>query len=226
MDANLERILHIRIKRTMEALEKNNMKALYVPSSKEAVALLGTILKEGEKIASGGSATLAQAGIMDLLRSGKYNYLDRDKKGLSRDEVQEVLRQGLLSDTYLCSSNAITETGLLYNVDGNSNRVAAMLFGPKRVIVVAGQNKIVPDLAAAVVRVKETAAPANCVRLDKDTFCAKNGRCMRPVCDKSDLMSLPPGACENTICCNSVVMGRQRSKDRITVIIVGEELGF
>lgn len=226
MDANLERILHIRIKRTMASLEKNNMKALYVPSSKEAVALLGTLLVEGETIASGGSATLVQSGVLKLLRSGKYNYLDRDVKGLSREEVQDVLRKGLLADTYICSSNAITETGILYNVDGNSNRVAAMLYGPKRVIVVAGQNKIVPDLSSAVVRVKETAAPANCVRLDKDTFCAKNGRCMRPVCDKADLMTLPPGACEDTICCNSVVLGRQRNKERITVIIVGEDLGF
>ncbi len=226
MNANLERIVHMKVKRTMAALEKNNMKALYVPSSKEAVALLGALLVEGETVATGGSVTLVQSGIMDLLRSGKYNFLDRDRKGLSKEEVQDILRQGLLSDTYLTSSNAITETGVLYNVDGNSNRVAAMLYGPRRVIVVAGQNKIVPDLAAAVTRVKETAAPANCVRLDKDTFCVKNGRCMRPVCDKTDLMTLPAGACEDTICCNSVVMGRQREKGRVMVIIVGEDLGF
>ncbi|MCR5760666.1 MAG: lactate utilization protein [Sphaerochaetaceae bacterium] len=226
MDANVERILHIRIKRTMAALEKNNMRAFYVPSSKEAAALVSTLLEEGETVATGGSATLVQTGIMEILRSGKYNFLDRGKKGLTPEETKEILHKALLSDTYLTSSNAITETGVLYNVDGNSNRVAAMLYGPKRVIVVAGQNKIVPDLSAAVVRVKETAAPANCVRLDKDTFCAKNGRCMRPVCDKADLMTLPAGGCEDTICCNSVVMGRQRNADRIIVIIVGEDLGF
>ncbi|MCR4676694.1 MAG: lactate utilization protein [Sphaerochaetaceae bacterium] len=226
MDANLERIIHIRVKRAMEALEKNNMKAFYVPGKKEALALVSTMLAEGETIGVGGSVTLSETGILELLRSGRYNFLDRYEKGLKPEEVKKVLKQSLLSDTFLTSTNAITETGLLYNVDGNSNRVAALLYGPERVIVIAGFNKIVPTLKDAVIRVKQTAAPANCVRLDCDTYCEKSGRCLRPVCDDSDLMTLPPGACQNTICCNSVVTGRQRRPDRIFVIIVGEELGY
>ncbi len=226
MNANLDKIMHMRIKRTMQALEKNNMKAMYVPGKEELLALMNTLLVPGETIGIGGTVTAVETGVMGLLRSGKYKFLDREAPGITPQENAKLRKQALLSDTFITSSNAITETGNLYNVDGQSNRVACMLYGPDRVIVIAGINKIVPDLAHAVVRVKETAAPANCVRLDCDTFCAKNGRCMRPVCDSSDLMALPAGACENSICCNSVIMGRQRNKDRIVVIIVGESLGY
>ena len=226
MEANLFKIMHMRIKRTMDALEKNNIKAVYVPTASDARALLETMLVEGETIGVGGSVTLNQLNALELLRSGKYNFLDRYAPGLSREETTEVQRQALLSDTFITSTNAITEHGELYNVDGNSNRVSAMLFGPRRVIVIAGQNKIVPDLEHAVVRVKTTAAPANCIRLDCDTFCAKNGQCLRPVCDDKSLMAIPAGSCENTICCNTVVMGRQRRPGRVFVIIVGENLGY
>ena len=226
MEANLFKIMHMRVKRTIDALAKNNMKAVYVPTAADARALLETMLVEGETIGVGGSVTLNQIHALELLRSGKYNFLDRYAPGLSREEVTEVQRRTLLSDTFITSTNAITEHGELYNVDGNSNRVSAMLFGPKRVIVIAGQNKIVPDLEHAVVRVKTTAAPANCIRLDCDTYCAKNGRCLRPVCDSESLMAVPAGACENTICCNTVVMGRQRREGRVFVIIVGADLGY
>ena len=221
MEANYSKMMHLRVKHTMDALEKNNMKALYVPTANEALALLETMLKEGETIGVGGSVTLSQIGALGLISNGKYNFLDRYRKGLTPEETAEVLRQSLLCDTYLTSTNAITEHGELFNVDGNSNRVAAMLYGPKRVIVIAGQNKIVPDLDHAISRVKTTAAPANCIRLDKDTFCAKNGHCMNPNC-----MTVAAGACEDTICCNSVVMARQRRAGRIYVIIVGEDLGY
>lgn len=226
MEANLFKIMHMRIKRTIDALAKNNMKAVYVPTAADARSLLETMLVEGETIGVGGSVTLNQINALELLRSGKYNFLDRYATGLSKDDVFEIQRKALLSDTFITSSNAITEHGELYNVDANSNRVSAMLFGPKRVIVIAGQNKIVPDLEHAVVRVKTTAAPANSIRLDCDTFCAKNGHCLRPVCDDSSLMAIPAGACPNTICCNSVVMGRQRREGRVFVIIVGEDLGY
>lgn len=226
MEANLFKIMHMRVKRTIDALARNNMKAVYVPTASDARALLETMLVEGETIGVGGSVTLNQVNALELLRSGKYNFLDRYAPGLSREETADVQRRALLSDTFITSTNAITEHGELYNVDGNSNRVSAMLFGPKRVIVIAGQNKIVPDLEHAVVRVKTTAAPANCIRLDCDTYCAKNGRCLRPVCDPESLMAVPAGACENTICCNTVVMGRQRREGRVFVIIVGEDLGY
>lgn len=226
MESNLSKVMHLRVKKTMDALDKNNMKAMYVPTANEALSLLETMLEKGETIGVGGSVTLNQIGALNLFRNGSYKFLDRYDPKLNPEERTEVLRRSLLADTFVTSTNAITESGLLYNVDGTSNRVAAMLYGPRRVIVIAGQNKIVPDLASAVLRVKTTAAPANCIRLDCDTFCAHNGRCMRAECSSSDLMTLPPGACKDTICCNSVVMGRQRKEGRIFVIIVGEDLGY
>ena len=221
MEANLAKIMHLRIKRTIDALEKNNMKALYVPGRQEALTLLKTMLVKGETIGTGGSVTFLELGVIDLLRNGDYRFLDRYDPALAPEDVWDLLAKTLLADTYLTSSNAITETGLLYNVDGNSNRVAAMLFGPRRVIVIAGQNKIVPSVEDALTRLKTTAAPANCIRLGLGTYCSGKGRCMTP-----NQISPPPGACENTICCNTVIMGRQRIPGRITVIIVGENLGY
>jgi len=226
MNANLAKVVNMRISRTIENLEKNNMKAVYVPSSKEALALVNTLLVPGETIAVGGSVTLDETGILNLIRSGKYNFIDRYDKTASPEVINERRRQGLLADTFVMSSNAITEEGQLYNVDGSGNRVSALIFGPKRVIIVAGYNKIVPTLADAVTRVKKIAAPANTVRLDCDTFCEKHGRCIKDYCDSSSLMGIPAGACPKTICCTAVVSGSQREKNRITVIIVGEELGY
>ena len=157
--------------------------------------------------------TLFETGIIDLLRSGSYKFLDRYQQGLSPDDIMNIYRQSFCADAYLVSSNAITENGELYNVDGNSNRVAAMLYGPKSVIVVAGYNKIVKDIEAAKARLEEVAAPANCVRLNMGTPCTTAGKCCH--CNS-----------EGKICCDTVIMGRQRTKDRIKVILVGEELGY
>ena len=157
--------------------------------------------------------TLEECGIMNLLRSGLYDFLDRSAPGTTPDKVEEIYRMAFCADAYLTSSNAITEQGELFNVDGNCNRVAAMLFGPKSVIVVAGYNKIVADLEEAVLRLKKTAAPANAIRLHCATPCAKVGECM-------DCHS------DGRICCNYLVSAQQRHQDRIKVILVGEELGY
>lgn len=127
--------------------------------------------------------------------------------------MKQIYRDAFSADTYLMSANAITETGELYNVDGNSNRVAALAFGPEQVIVLAGYNKIVPDMAAAVTRVEKIAAPANATRLHCQTPCAVTGEC---------------GHCNapGRICCNYMVTGFQRQKNRVKVILIGEELGY
>ena len=226
MEANLSKVINMRISNTIEALKKNNMNALYVPGKEEAKALLGTLLVENESIAVGGSVTLNEIGAFDILRSGKYNFIDRYEKGLSAEEQEKRFAMAMSCDTFLCSSNAITETGCLYNVDGRGNRISSIIYGPKRVIIIAGYNKIVPDVAAAVVRVKKTAAPANCVRLDVDTYCAKHGSCIKSDCNCRNLMEVSGTDCENTICCSTLVSGCQRVKDRITVILVGEMLGY
>ncbi|MDP4153940.1 MAG: lactate utilization protein [Bacillota bacterium] len=225
MDQNLYALTEKRVNRTLENLQKNNMSAIYVPKKEDVVGEVAKLISEGDTVAVGGSVTLSEAGVLELLRNGKYNFLDRYAPGLSKEETNEILRQGLLADVFLCSSNAITERGELYNVDGNSNRIAALVFGPKSVIVVAGINKIVYDLDEAVLRVKQIAAPANCLRLGYETYCMHDGQCQSLHSNSS--RDITEGCSSATrICCNYVISARQRIKDRIKVIIVGEPMGY
>lgn len=202
-----------RIQRTMDNLRLNRMKPYFVESREELYGVIRELIKDDKLITSGGSMTLKESGVADLLMKEFGNvYLDRSK-GKDKNEVDEIMRRAFVSDTFFASSNAITEDGELYNVDGNGNRVSAMIFGPKQVIVVAGVNKIVKDLAEAKERVEKTAAPRNTVRLSCDTPCAKTGECMH---------------CHSParICCSYVTLAHQRVPDRIKVIIVNEDLGY
>jgi hypothetical protein len=226
MDANRNKVKEMSIAKTMDHLRKNFMEAAYLPTAQDVVPMLRSMLEEGESISLGGSMTLAETGVLKLVRSGSYNLIDRYENGLSAQALHERLVMGFSADVFLTSVNAITEHGELYNIDGNSNRVAQMLFGPKRVIVIAGWQKIVPTLRDAIDRVKHIAAPANALRLERDTYCVKKGHCVAPYCDDHNLMSIAPGACDTGICSNMVVMGRQSKKNRITVLIVGDELGY
>jgi len=215
-------IIKLQIEKVIVALEKNNMYGFYAKDRDEARVIAASLLTEGDIVSNGGSITLEQCGIIGLLRSGKYNYLDRAAPGLSKEQVREIYLKTFGADVFLCSANAITLDGKLYNVDGNSNRVAALLFGPKSVVVVAGYNKIVPDIEAAAKRVKTMAAPCNCMRLNCENFCREKG-----VCCEADNDELGSGCqSEGRICCNYVVCAKQRHKDRIKVILVGEELGY
>lgn len=224
MDANLKAIIEKRITRTMENLEKNNMQAIFVESKGEVVQKISELLTEGDTVSVGGSMSLFESGVIDLLRSGKYCFLDRYADGLSGEDTDKIFRDSFFADAYISSSNAITENGELYNVDGYANRVAAICYGPKSVIIVAGYNKIVKNIDDALKRVKTTAAPANCVRLDCETYCKEKGECMAFLSDGADMAS----GCNSPsrICCNYVVSAYQRNKNRIKVIIVGEELGY
>ena len=213
MDKNKFEIIRLRMERTAEALRKNNMFCECADSKEEALEIISELIDENSTVAVGGSMTLFETGVIDMLKDGSYNFLDRYNKELTREEVQEIFIKSFSADVYLTSTNAVTEKGELYNVDGNGNRVAAMIYGPESVIVVAGYNKIVKDLDAAKQRVEEIAAPANCVRLGMGTPCTVVGKC----CHCSS---------ENKICADTVIMGRQRIKDRIKVILVGEELGY
>ena len=210
------------LERTAKNLEMNNMKPIIAETSADALDIVKTLIKEGDTVASGGSMTLEETGIMELLRGGSYNYLDR--AGKTGEEAEAIYRAAFSADVYLTSSNAITESGELYNVDGNSNRVAAICYGPKSVIVVAGRNKIVPDLNDAVKRVKRLAAPMNTVRLGCETYCRSKGVCMALETGSDGMTS----GCrsESRICCSFVVSAQQRVKDRIKVILVNEDLGY
>ncbi len=205
----------------IENLKRNNMNALAVETASDALEYIKNTIPHGATVSNGGSVTLSQIGALDMIRAGDYNFLDRSADGLSRDEIEEIYRKSFFADYYLMSTNAITEDGLLYNVDGNSNRVAALVFGPKNVIIVAGKNKIVKDINEAVERVKTIAAPKNCVRLNCATYCNSKGEC---VCADSNYFD----GCDSDgrICCNYVITSKQRKKNRITVIIVNEDLGY
>jgi L-lactate utilization protein LutB len=213
VDKNTAFIIEQKVKKTMENLEKNNMEAYYVEDADSLLVKVKELINEGDTIGVGGSMTLFETGIINLLRSGKYNFLDRYKEGLTPAETKNIFRQSFSADAYLVSSNAITENGELYNVDGTGNRVAAMIYGPDNVIVIAGINKIVKDVDQAILRTKEMAAPANNKRLNRSTACAKTGFCME--CSSGD-----------RICNDYVLIRRQGTNGRIKVILVGKELGY
>ena len=213
MKEALDAVTRQRMERTAEALRRNNMEA-YLTDGRAGVApLVKSLLHQGDTVSVGGSVSLDECGILELLRGGEYRFLDRYAPGLTREQQEELFRQSFFADAYLCSTNAVTENGELYNVDGNANRVAAITFGPASVILVVGCNKIVKDLAAADARVKAVAAPANAKRLSCKTPCAVTGQCEN--CQS-------PGR----ICCTYVLHRYQRVPGRIKVILVGQELGY
>lgn len=217
-----------RIETVMTNLEKNGMKPYYADTREEALALLASLLPDGASIGVGGSVTLNEIGALPLFRSGKYRFLDRYAPDLTPADTAEIFRQSLTADVFVMSTNAVTEDGCLYNVDGRANRTAALLHGPKSVVVVAGYNKIVSDLDEAVLRVKTVAAPKNCVRLHCKTPCAVSGHCVSLDREKNgEKISMCSGcASPDRICAEYAVTALQKQRDRVKVILVGEELGY
>ena len=211
MHQAVEQILEKRIRRTMDALRANNMEAYYVKTAAEVRAFVEQLVPAGATVSNGGSVSLAETGVMELLAGGRYHYLDRSKA--QGDELAALYRQVFSADWYFASANAVTEAGEIYNVDGNANRVGAITFGPKNVLLVVGCNKLVKDMPTAEERVRQIAAPANTARLGCKTPCAVTGKC-------EDCHS--PGR----ICCTAVVHRYQREQGRIKVLLVGEPLGF
>lgn len=202
-----------RIKRTMENLQRNKMKPYYVENCGELLDVVRDLVKGDKLITSGGSATLKESGVIEMLQDEFSSAFAARPVGGSAEQMRDFFRSEFSSDTFLASTNAITEDGELYNVDGNGNRVAAMIYGPTQVIIVAGVNKIVKDLAEAKERVENIAAPLNTKRLGSATPCKDTGKC---------------GHChsDQRICCSYVTLAQQRVPDRIKVIIVNEKLGF
>lgn len=213
-----------QIKKTMEALKKNNMVPYYAENGQEALELIKSLIGEGELIGLGGSVTLKEIGVTELVRGGGYNVIDRYDPNLSAEERTEALRRGLLSDVFLTSSNAVSEKGELINVDGFGNRGAALVYGPKSVIVVVGKNKLVANAEEGFERIKKIAAPKNCQRLGKNTYCAFKEECMAFL---SENHSLADGCgSPERICCSYIVQSYQLIKNRIKVIICNQDLGY
>lgn len=213
MDQYIKAIEKKRIDKVISALEKNNMKGYYAENTDELKKIIAELIKNDKLITSGGSMTLKETGVIDFLHEN-YSGIFKDRADCqNQEETDKLFRETFSSDTFFASTNAVTEKGELYNVDGTANRVAAMTFGPKQVIIVAGVNKIVSDLKAAEERVCKLAAPANAVRLGIESACSKTGECVN--CGN-----------DNRICCTYVVMKRQRIKDRIKVIFLPDSYGY
>lgn len=222
MDQNVKSVILKRINRTSENLRKNNMDVYYASTKEDVPAIVEGLLCDGDVVTNGGTMTMKECGLLDLINSGKYKYLDRS--AIDPSEVKNLYRASFSADAYITSSNAITEDGCLYNVDGNSNRIACIAYGPDKVIVIAGYNKIVKNLDEAVKRVKRESAPANCQRLESGTACFETGECIS--LRKSDSVITDGCNCEDRICCNYLISAYQRHKGRIKVILVGESLGY
>ena len=212
------------IKRTIENIRQNNMECFFAENKQEARKIALSLISKGDSIGVGGSVTLNELELLTDFRNGNYHFLDRygDK---TPEEVVQIFRDSFYADVYFTSSNAVTENGELYNVDGNGNRVAAMIYGPKKIIIIVGKNKIVKDLNEAVLRVKSIAAPLNCKRLNKTTPCAKTGKCISFSEGNAEIASAGCKTSER-ICCEYVITAMQRNPDRIKVIIVNENLGY
>ena len=226
MNKFIKEVIDQRIERAKAALEKNNMTVYRVSTPEEARAQVKALLSEGNTIGVGGSETLNECDIISLVRSPEYRFIDRYESGLSKAQVRARHVESLGADVYITGTNAVTEDGLLYNVDGNGNRVAAIAFGPESVIVVVGSNKIVGNLDEAVIRVKNNAAPANCKRLSCGTYCAETGHCAS-LSSPNTATAIGTGChVDHRICCDFLISGYQRTKGRIKVIIVDQPLGF
>lgn len=202
----------IKAENLIKNFAKRNIEGFYYATTEEALKKINSIIKEKSIVSWGGSMTLKEIELFESFEKRNLKLLDRSK-AQNRKEVKNIYHKALNADYFLMSSNAITQSGKLVNIDGRGNRLAALIYGPKNVIIVAGMNKVVIDEETALKRVKNQAAPANVSRLNKNTPCAKTGRCHE--CQVDD-----------TICCQTVVTRRAGSKGRIKVILIGEKLGF
>ena len=203
------------VQRCIEALRQHNMDARLLPDRQALFSLLqDELLKPGMTVSMGGTQTARELGVDDLLRRGPYTFLDREAPGTTPEQLQRIYRDVFSCDCFITGTNAITVDGELYNIDGNGNRVAAMIFGPRQVVVIAGTNKIVDDMAAAERRLRTVAAPKNAQRLGLHTPCAVTGHCV--------------GGCHNAqrICSSYVKLAWQKAPGRIKVLLLPEELGF
>ena len=198
---------------TMKNLEKRQFECHYCKTPAEAVALASEMVPSGSTVSFGGSMTLAESGMGKALAEREdITLLDRSKAA-SPEEVSEIYHKALSADYYFMSSNAITTEGELVNIDGTGNRLAALVYGPKNIIILAGMNKVAHSLEEGISRVRNVASPINANRLNRKTPCASTGAC-------SDCLS------PDCICSHTVITRRSAPANRIKVILIGEPLGY
>jgi hypothetical protein len=214
MESEFHRWFHdLQVTRTIGALQRNNFDAHWAPDIKTVLEAIFKIIPDGATVGTGGSMTLNQIGFFEKAEQHNIKLLNPSLQKLSMEDFIEQRRQILLADVFLSSANAITEDGVIFNVDGTGNRVASMTFGPKKVIIVCGINKIVKDIDAAQKKVREYTAPMNAKRIGLKTPCAETGVCAD--CDSPQ-----------RICNVFVTMVKKPTRTDMTVFLVGEHLGF
>ena len=198
--------------RMIKQLQRRHMEAFYCPTAAEAVEKVSSLIADGNSVTWGGSMTIRDMGIPDALRQrGTLNVLDRDLVETPEEKAEMYLR-AFSADVYLSSANAISEDGVIVNIDGNGNRVAAITWGPKQVIFIIGVNKIAQTVEAALTRARSTASPINAARFEIQTPCQVDGVCHN--CNSADSI------------CNYVHFLRNSPRGKHKVILVGEDWGY
>ena len=204
----------LRAQTIIKGLEKRNMEGVFCETKEDALAKTLSYIEEGSSVTWGGSMSISEIGLMDAVKNGNYEIIDRSV-AKNYDEQREIFSKAVLSDYFLMSSNAITLDGELINIDGTGNRVACLTYGPKNVIMIVGMNKVVNDVEDGIKRVRNFASPPNTLRLGLKTPCSMTGRC---------------GNCYGDTCiCSQIVVTRRQSaamRGRIKIILVGESLGY
>ena len=209
MNENITKRNELLAKKVIKGLESRNMAGYYAADKEEAVRIALGLIPEGSTVTMGGAMSVHEIGLVKALKEGNYSFIDRDEI----EDKRAAMLMAYDADFFLMSANAMTEDGILVNIDGNSNRVSALAQGPRKVIVVAGMNKVCDDVDGAIKRARNVAAPINAQRFGLNTPCSKTGACMD--CKSPD-----------TICCQFLITRYSKHPGRIHVILVNDSLGF
>ena len=209
MNKNLYHRNELLAQKVIKGLESRNMTGYYAATREEALSQALSLIPEGSSVTMGGGMSVYEIGLVSALKEGNYNYIDRE----AMTDKRAAMLAAYDADFFLASANAMTDDGILINIDGNSNRVSAIAQGPRKVIFIVGMNKVCPDVDSAMKRARNVAAPANAQRFDISTPCKKTGACAD--CKSPD-----------TICCQFLITRFSRHAGRIHVILVNDFLGF
>ena len=209
MNENIIKRNDLLAETVIKGLRSRNMTGYYAHSKDEALSIALSLIPEKSSVTMGGGMSVHETGLVEALKQGDYNFIDRD----AMEDKRAAMLMAYDADFFLSSANAITNDGIIVNIDGNSNRVSAIAQGPRKVLFIVGMNKVCDDLDGAMKRARNVAAPINAQRFGLSTPCTKTGACMD--CKSPD-----------TICCQFLITRFSRHADRIHVILVNDNLGF
>jgi L-lactate utilization protein LutB len=209
MNENIYKRNELLAQKVIKGLESRNMSGYYAADKEEALKKALELIPEGSSVTMGGAMSAHEIGLVKALKCDKYNFIDRD----AEQDKRAAMLKAYDADVFIASANAITEDGVMVNIDGNYNRVSAIAQGPKKVVFIVGMNKVCDDVDGAMKRARNVAAPINAQRFGLSTPCAKTGSCMN--CKSPD-----------TICCQFLITRYSRHEGRIHVILVNDNLGF